>query len=92
MNKLKDHMLIGVLVGVFIPVVMYSVLLTFLESMLVENTLRESTLQVIALFANFPLLRMALTKYQKDHLGRGILLSTFALAIWYIVQHNLLEF
>ena len=92
MNKLKDHMLIGVLVGVFIPVVMYSVLLTFLEYMLVDNPLRESTLQVIALFANFPLLRMTLTKYQKDRLGRGILLSTFALAIWYIVQHNLLEF
>ena len=92
MNKLKDHILIGVVLGVLIPIVLYAVLLTFLESMLVENTLRESTLQVIALFANFPLLRMALTKYQKDHLGRGILLSTFVMAIWYIVQHNLLEF
>ena len=92
MNKLKDHMLIGVVVGVLIPVVLYAVLLTFLEYMLVENPLRESTLQVIALFANFPLLRMTLTKYQKDRLGRGILLSTFVMAIWYIVQHNLLEF
>ena len=92
MNKLKDHMLIGVLVGALIPVVLYAVLLTFLEYMLVDNPLRESTLQVIALFANFPLLRMALTKHQKDHLGRGILLSTFVMAIWYIVQHNLLEF
>ena len=85
-------MLIGVLVGAIIPVVFYSVLLTFLEYMLVDNLLRESTLQVIALFANFPLLKMALTKYQKDRLGRGILLSTFVMAILYIVQHNLLEF
>ncbi len=85
-------MLIGVIVGAIIPVVFYSVLLTFLEYMLVDNLLRESTLQVIALFANFPLLRMALTKYQKDRLGRGILLSTFVMAILYIVQHNLLEF
>ena len=92
MNKLKDHMLIGVVLGVLIPIVLYAVLLTFLECMLVENTLRESTLQVIALFANFPLLRITLTKYQKDRLGRGILLSTFVMAIWYIVQHNLLEF
>ena len=92
MNKLKDHMLIGVLLGVLIPIVLYVVLLTFLECMLVENPLRESTLQVIALFANFPLLKMALTKYQKDRLGRGILLSTFVMAILYIVQHNLLEF
>ena len=92
MNKLKDNMLIGVVLGIFIPIVLYAVLLTFLEFMLVDNFLRESTLQVIALFANFPLLRMTLTKYQKDRLGRGILLSTFVMAIWYIVQHDLLEF
>ena len=92
MNKLKDHMLIGVVLGVLVPIVLYAVLLTFLESMLEETPLRESTLQVIALFANFPLLRIMLTKYQKDRLGRGILLSTFVMAIWYIVQHNLLEF
>ena len=92
MNKLKDHMLIGVLLGALIPVFLYAVLLTFLECMLVDNPLRESTLQVIALFANFPLLRITLTKYQKDRLGRGILLSTFVMAIWYIVQHDLLEF
>ena len=92
MNKLKDHMLIGVVLGALIPVVLYAVLLTFLENALDENPLRESTIQVIALFANFPLLRMALTKYQKDRLGRGILLSTFVMSIWYIVQHDLLEF
>ena len=85
-------MLIGVIVGILIPLVLYAVLLTFLEYVLVDNLLRESTLQVIALFANFPLLKMALTKYQKDSLGRGILLSTFVMAIFYIVQHNLLEF
>ena len=92
MNKLKDHMLIGVLLGIVIPIVLYAVLLTFLEYALEENPLRESTIQVIALFANFPLLRITLTKYQKDRLGRGILLSTFVMAIWYIVQHDLLEF
>jgi len=85
-------MLIGVIVGTLIPLVLYAVLLTFLEYVMVDNFLRESTLQVIALFANFPLLKMALTKYQKDRLGRGILLSTFVMAILYIVQHNLLEF
>ena len=92
MNKLKDHMLIGVIVGVLIPNLLYAVLLTFFEYALEENPLRESTIQVIALFANFPLLRITLTKYQKDRLGRGILLSTFVMAIWYIVQHDLLEF
>ena len=92
MNKLKDHMLIGVLLGIVIPIILYAVLLTFMEYALGENPLRESTIQVIALFANFPLLRITLSKYQKDRLGRGILLSTFVMAIWYIVQHDLLEF
>ena len=92
MNKLKDHMLIGIVVGVLIPIVLYAVLLTFLEYVLEENPIRESTIQLIALIANFPLLRITLTKYQKDRLGRGILLTTFVMAIWYIVQHNLLEF
>ena len=92
MNKFKDHMLLGVVLGVFIPVVLYSVLLTFLEFALDENPLRESTIQVIALFVNFPLLRITLIKYQKDRLGRGILLSTFLIAIWYIVQNKLFEF
>ena len=82
----------GVLVGALIPVVLYAVLLTVLEYMLVENPLRGSTVQLIALFANFPILRITLIKYQKDHLGRGILLSTFLMALWYIVYHNLLEF
>ena len=92
MNKLKDYMLIGVVLGVLFPIVLYAVLLTFLECILFENPLRESTLQVIALFGNFPLLRIILNKYQKDRLGRGILLSTFVMAVWYIVKHNLLEF
>mgnify|MGYP001477872885 CR=1 FL=1 len=85
-------MLLGVVLGVVIPIVLYAVLSTFLEFMPVANPLRESTIQVIVLFGNFPLLRIILTKYQKDRLGRGILLSTFVMALWYIVKHNLLEF
>jgi len=92
MDKIKDNMLLGVAIGVLVPVVSYTILLIFLEYTLDENPLRESTMQVIALFVNFPLFRTVLTKYKKDRLGRGMLLSTFVLAIWYIVHHNMLAF
>tara|TARA_B100001057_G_C22360626_1_gene760722 strand:- start:109 stop:387 length:279 start_codon:yes stop_codon:yes gene_type:complete len=91
MHKLKDHLIIGVIIGALVPNVLYAILLTFFEVSLGESPLRESTMQVIALFANFPLLRISLIKYQKDRLGRGILLSTFILAIWFIIHHNMLE-
>jgi len=92
MDRLKDHLLLGVFIGAVVPVVSYAILLTLLEYILDENPLRESTMQVIALFVNFPLFRRVLTKYKKDRLGRGMLLSTFVLAIWYIVHHNMLVF
>ena len=92
MHKLKDHLMIGGIIGALVPIVLYAILLTFFEASLRENPLRESTMQVIALFANFPLLRVSLIKYQKDRLGRGILLSTFILAIFFIIHHNMLEF
>jgi len=92
MDKIKDNMLLGVVIGVLVPVVSYTILLFFLEYTLDENPLRESTMQVIALFVNFPLFRTVLTKFKKDRLGRGMLLSTFVLAIWYIVHHNMLAF
>jgi len=92
MDKIKDNMLLGVAIGVLVPVVSYTILFIFLEYTLDENPLRESTMQVIALFVNFPLFRTVLTKYKKDRLGRGMLLSTFVLAIWYIVHHNMLAF
>jgi len=92
MDKLKDHMLLGVFIGAVAPIVSYVILLTLLEYTLDENPLRESTMQVIALFVNFPLFRTVLIKYKKDRLGRGMLLSTFLLAFWYIVHHNMLKF
>tara|TARA_S200000501_G_C20696750_1_gene687695 strand:+ start:659 stop:937 length:279 start_codon:yes stop_codon:yes gene_type:complete len=92
MDSLKDHILLGIFIGVVVPLVSYALLQTILETILSENPLRESTMQLIALFVNFPLFRNLLTKYKKDSLGRGMLLSTFVLAIWYIIHHNMIQF
>ena len=92
MDKLKDHMLLGVLIGAVVPVAAYFLLSVILNLVSEENPLRESTMQVIALFVNFPLFRLILVKYKKDRLGRGMLLSTFSFAIWYIVSHEMLVF
>lgn len=90
MNKLKDNMLLGLFLGVLIPFASYVVLKFVLESTLEENLLRESTMQVIAIFVNFPVFRNVLTKYKKDRLGRGMLLSTFGLALWWIIQNDMI--
>lgn len=92
MDKLKDHMLLGVIIGVLVPVLVYITLAATLDLVSSENPLRESTMQVIALFVNFPLFRSILTKHKKDRLGRGMLLSTFSLALWYIISHEMLVF
>ena len=92
MDKLKDNVFIGIILGALIPMVSYALILSLLELTLNENPLRVSTMQVIAIFINFPIFRNILTKYKTDKLGRGMLLSTFILAIWYIIHHNMLEF
>lgn len=92
MNRLKDNMLLGMIVGIIVPVLSYFTLKFLLGIIVEENPLRESTMQVIALFVNFPIFRSILTKHKKDKLGRGMLLSTFVLAFWYIFHNNMLDF
>jgi len=92
MDKLKDSIILGIILGALIPVVSYALILSLLELTLAENPLRISTMQVIAIFVNFPIFRNILTKYKKDKLGRGMLLSTFILAAWYIIYHDMLAF
>jgi hypothetical protein len=92
MDKLKDNVFIGIILGALIPMVAYALILSLLELTLDHNPLRVSTMQVIAIFINFPVFRNILTKHKKDKLGRGMLLTTFVMAIWYIIHHNMLEF
>ena len=92
MDKIKDNIFLGIILGAVIPMVSYALILSLLELTLAVNTLRVSTMQVIAIFINFPIFRNILTKYKKDKLGRGMLLSTFILAAWYIIHHNMLSF
>jgi hypothetical protein len=92
MDKIKDNIFLGIILGAVIPMVSYALILSLLELTLAVNPLRVSTMQVIAIFINFPIFRNILTKYKKDKLGRGMLLSTFILAAWYIIHHNMLSF
>lgn len=91
MNKLKDNIILGMLLGLLIPLASYFILYFFLDITLEENFLRDSTMQVIAIFVNFPIFRNILTKHKKDRLGRGMLLTTFALACWWIIQNEMIS-
>ena len=91
MDKIKDNIFLGIILGAVIPMVSHTLILSLLNSF-ADNPLRDSTMWVIAIFINFPIFRNILTKYKKDKLGRGMLLSTFVLAAWYIIHHNMLSF
>tara|TARA_B110000444_G_C18803366_1_gene578619 strand:+ start:1233 stop:1511 length:279 start_codon:yes stop_codon:yes gene_type:complete len=92
MNKLNDNMFLGILIGILVPVFVYALLLSVFHLFLDENPLRESTMQVISLFVNFPVFRKFLMEYKKDRLGRGMLLSTLVLAAWFIIHNKMLFF
>jgi len=92
MIKLKDNMLWGVVIGLTIPFASFFILDTLLPIVVGGNPLRESTMHVIALLVNFPVFRNVLINQHKDRLGRGMLLSTFALAFWLIAHHDLIQF
>lgn len=92
MSKIMDNMFLGILLGVLIPVVVYALLLSIFLLFLEENPIRDSTMQVIALFVNFPFFRKILMVYKKDRLGRGMLLSTLVLAAYFIVHNKMLFF
>jgi hypothetical protein len=92
MDKLKDNFFLGLLLGVLVPMVSYALIMSLLELVLDNNPLRLSTMQVIAIFNNFPIFRNLLLKHKKDKLGRGMMFSTFVLAFWYIIHHNMIEF
>ena len=85
-------MFLGILIGILVPVFVYALLLSVFHLFLDENPLRESTMQVISLFVNFPVFRKFLMEYKKDRLGRGMLLSTLVLAAWFIIHNKMLFF
>ena len=85
----KDTNLLGVLMGIFLPVMFYGFL--FLINLLILSIfdlnfiIKQSTLQLISIFINLLPMRYYFVKLKYEKTGRGILLVMFMYLIFYFL-------
>jgi len=85
----KDTNLLGVLMGIFLPVMFYGFL--FLINLLILSIfdlnfiIKQSTLQLISIFINLFPMRYYFVKLKYEKTGRGILLVTFMYLVFYFL-------
>ncbi len=88
----KDSMILGIVIGIVLPVVGYFSL-TWLNEFISETifnrppVFRESTIEVISIFLNVFPFRYYMLKAQLDYTGRGILLVTFLVGLYYFFHY-----
>ncbi len=89
----KDTYLLGVLMGIFLPVMFYGFL--FLINLLILNIfdlnfiIKQSTLQLISIFINLFPVRYYFVNLKYEKTGRGILFITFVYLVFYfLVLYN----
>ena len=85
MHFRKDSPLLGLLLGLFIPVIFY-----FLQDMFIPLILGKSfdiqSMQLFALMFNLPFFRYYLMNLNFEKTGKGILFATFIYAlIWVFI-------
>ncbi|MBP5412991.1 MAG: hypothetical protein J6Y47_07040 [Bacteroidales bacterium] len=87
----KDAIWFGMLLGLVIPAILYGILyavsLALMPQNATEPVLKTGTIILVALFPNLLILRYYLVKLNLDKTGRGMLLSTFILAMVYFVYY-----
>ncbi|MFC2111476.1 hypothetical protein ACFLQ5_03395, partial [Bacteroidota bacterium] len=73
----KDSFKLGIAVGIVLPLAIYGILYVVADYFKILPYLKDSTLQLIAIFINMFLLRYYLLKVKYDKTGRGVMLATF---------------
>jgi hypothetical protein len=80
----KDNWLLGIALGVLLPVIVYGIILLVLKQLGTTPTgnyaLKPSTTRLLALFSNFIVFRYYMVNLKYDRTGRGILLATIIYA------------
>ena len=79
----KDSFQLGIAIGLILPLATYAILYFIASYFKILPHMKDSTLQLIAIFVNMFVLRYYLLKVKFDKSGRGVMLSTFVLAIIY---------
>lgn len=84
MNLKKDHFLYGMFLGVVVPLVIYAILM--LINTFVNLSIRQSTMELVSIFAAIPLFRYFIIKLGADKTGRGMLLVIFIYAMIFCIR------
>jgi len=91
----KDNLLFGLVLGVILPIAIYGIVYMIMiqwgtiDKELGIFYLKESTMQLIGVFANLFSFRYYMVTLKLDKTGRGILMATFIYAGIYFYQHLL---
>ncbi len=90
----KDSMGLGIVLGVFLPVVCFGLLFaisSFFAPQGKDYLIKLSSVILVSVFANLFTMRHYLVKLKFDKTGRGILLVTFIFAIAYFACYHYFE-
>jgi len=89
---LRDNIYFGIAIGVILPLILWLLLKLVIEVIIPDvfnmnmPLIKPATLSLIAIFVNLLSMRYYLLRLKFDFTGRGILISTFVLAIYYFTQ------
>jgi len=92
----RDQFGLGIIMGVLLPVILLF-LIYFVNALFGRPPLsfhafiRNDTFQLVCIAVNVLPFRQYMIKYKFDKTGRGMLISTFAYAILYVVVNYLLK-
>lgn len=84
MNWKKDHLGYGIVLGLIVPAVIYFILVGLTS--LFGTELRDSTNELISIFAALPLFRYFIVNLGAEKTGRGMLLVIFVYAIFFCIR------
>ena len=100
MKQTKDNIFLGIAIGLGMPVAAYGILLTIYDMLdkygLLDGTgfsenFRARTLALVAICSNILVIQYFMKRYASKSM-RGVLLSTFILAVIWILYFKVISF
>ncbi len=82
----KDSVILGIVVALISPIILYFILSYLVQILSLELTwgiqlVQEKNIELVSIFANLFIMYTYLQNPKYERTGRGVLVSTFALAL-----------